>query len=190
MAKFKVGDKVKIREDLKCTKYKSNDGTGLVAIDYMVKHRGEIHTIVGDSGYLGNWRLDGLNCSWSDDMLEAYEFTKADLKDGMVVEFRNNPRCPYMMVVGDELRGPNGWCDLADYNDDLKCVSIFKSTSNDLTIDKVYTSNAKRLDATFNPKYFELVWDRPCEIEYIEMTVEEIEKQLGHKIKVVGSEGK
>jgi hypothetical protein len=42
----------------------------------------------------------------------------------------------------------------------------------------------------FETSLLELVWERPEEEYYKEMTVEEIEKALGCKIKVVGSEGK
>lgn len=54
---------------------------------------------------------------WSDYMHK--EFTKADLKDGMAVEYNDN--CfGKRLVVGGFLIGEDGYADLGDHNENLK----------------------------------------------------------------------
>jgi hypothetical protein len=107
------------------------------------------------------------------------KFTKADLKDGMVVETRKGHR--YILLNG-KLVNNRGSFNFHDIKDDLTDKDIPESFS----IDKVYISRANMLKHLFETSLLELIWERPKEEEYKEMTVEEIEKALGCKIKVVG----
>lgn len=65
--KFKVGDKVRVREDLMISK--SYDG-GWIFVERMAKYRGEVVTIsrVRGSGY--HIEEDGGDCGWGEDMFE------------------------------------------------------------------------------------------------------------------------
>lgn len=108
------------------------------------------------------------------------EFTKADLKDGMVVECQNGFR---RLVVGDMLIGQNGWLDLGEFNYDLRCSGYdFES----LHIVKVYETKCPRsFGALLDDDNLELIWQRT---ETKHMTVEEIRQKLeeltGEKIEV------
>ena len=75
--KYKVGDKVKIREDLKRDK---NYG-GLGFIDSMEKYIGK-ETIITEVCYGGDYRinLDGGSCMWSDGMLNDVEIEEGKTK--------------------------------------------------------------------------------------------------------------
>lgn len=113
------------------------------------------------------------------------EFTKADLKDGMVVECQNGFR---RLVVGDMLIGQNGWLDLGEFNYDLRCSGYdFES----LHIVKVYETKCPRsFGALLDDDNLELIWQRT---ETKHMTVEEIRQKLeeltGEKIEVEPSKG-
>lgn len=65
--KFKVGDKVRVREDL--TLFKSYDN-GWMFVERMAQYRGEVVTIrsARASGY--NIEEDGGDCGWGEDMFE------------------------------------------------------------------------------------------------------------------------
>ena len=58
------------------------------------------------------------------------EFTKADLKDGMVVEYVDGRR---RLVIGDTLYGTDGCLETDRYNENLEIKGIGK----DLTIQKI-----------------------------------------------------
>ena len=74
--KFKVGDKVRVREDL--TLFKSYDG-GWMFVEKMAQFRGEVVTISGvrASGY--HIEEDGGTCGWGEDMFEP-DIVKGDTK--------------------------------------------------------------------------------------------------------------
>ena len=70
--KYKVGDKVRVRSDLKaCEKYGAN-----IATNSMERLAGKIVTIsrVGYAHYL----VDGMNYNWTDEMLEPVEEMSAE----------------------------------------------------------------------------------------------------------------
>lgn len=115
---------------------------------------------------------------WSD--YTNKEFTKADLKDGMVVEYNDNS-FGKRLVVGDFLIGEDGYADLGDYNENLKNVV------SDLEIVRVY--KIKRMGKISSIMYdgnLELIWERK---EPKKMTVEEMRKKLeeltGEEIEVM-----
>lgn len=108
---------------------------------------------------------------WSDFMNNT--FTKADLKDGMVVEYRDGSR---RMVLGDKVIGYNYYNDLASYNNTLE------SKFDETTINKVYKSTSINLNNYFNKENLTLIWERK-EVE--EMTLAEVCKLLGKEIKII-----
>lgn len=188
MAKFKVGDKVRVKEDLLGDKYYPRpDGSELRFAPDMTKYRGQVYTIasVDDSG---DYTLEGVFDSSSyfkqgwyfcDSMLEPVSvgFTKADLKTGMVVECRDGSR---RLVVGEKFMGQASWTEFGNYTDDLK-----NRIKSDFDINMVYESNGNKFNTVFEDRYLTIIWKREEEPEHKEMTVEEIEKELGYKIKVV-----
>ena len=105
---------------------------------------------------------------WSDYMQE--EFTKADLKDGMVVEQRDGDM--YLVLAGMVVR-KRGYNRIGDYDDDLKCAGY---TGGDIV--KVYRITPGSLgciEDVFIKSNLELIWERT---ESKKMTVEEMRKKL------------
>lgn len=104
---------------------------------------------------------------WSDYMQK--KFTKADLKDGMVVEYNDNS-FGKRLVVGDFLIGEDGYADLGDYNESLKNVV------SDLEIVRVYKIKCMgKISSIMYDVNLELIWERK---EPKKMTVEEMRKKL------------
>lgn len=105
---------------------------------------------------------------WSDYMNK--EFTKADLKDGMVVEQRDGDM--YLVLAGMVVR-KRGYNRIGDYDDDLKCAGY---TGGDIV--KVYRITPGLLGCikdVFIKGNLELIWERK---EPKKMTVEEMRKKL------------
>ena len=102
------------------------------------------------------------------------EFTKADLKNSMVVKYRNGKR---RMVVDDLLVGENYYGELTMYNNDLT-----HKTDNERDIMAVYPK--AHIFAMLNDieSYFTPLWERS---EAKEVTMAEIEEKFGCKVKIV-----
>lgn len=112
------------------------------------------------------------------------EFTKADLQDGMVVTLRDGKK---LLVVkrGQMLRMLTEvqFLDGKAILDNLKSSNVKGKTRNSLDIVRVFAptelENATCIGELIH-NHGELLWER---IE--EMTFEEVEKELGYKIKIV-----
>ena len=103
---------------------------------------------------------------WSDYMDK--DFTKADLKDGMVVKHRNGDK---KMVISEALIGEDGYSDRNCFREDLT-YRYFK----DLDIVGVYAIQEYNNFADMLSDYnLELIWERK---EPKKMTVEEMRKKL------------
>lgn len=96
-------------------------------------------------------------------------FTKSDLKDGMVVEYNDN--CfGKRLVIGGFLTGEDGYVDLGDYNENLKNVV------SDLEIVRVYKIKCMgNISSIMHDDNLELIWERK---EPKKMTVEEMRQKL------------
>ena len=124
------------------------------------------------------------NCTvleWSD---FTTEFTKADIKDGMIVEYNQKVGGTNRRLVIDKfLVGADGSALLSDFKDDLTGFGI-------LVINKVYKCTPcgypfPTLKDIFNNENLTLIWERKAKPEPVEMTIEEICKALGKEIKIV-----
>lgn len=112
---------------------------------------------------------------------------KSDLKTGMVVETRNGEK--YLVMLEPDCEGRElirfnvGYMSLNDYNDEL----MLKKLNEKFDIVKVYSveSSICWLLGDKESMKFKLIWERS---EPKEMTIEEIEAELGYKIKIVGDE--
>ncbi len=101
------------------------------------------------------------------------EFTKADLKDGMVGITRDGER--YIFLCG-KFRNSNAecyWGEAHQLNDDLTNKNGFE----DFDFMKICTSSAEILGEWFDDKYLTPVWQRL--VETTEMTMDEIKEKLG-----------
>lgn len=119
---------------------------------------------------------------WSDYMKK--EFTKADLKDGMVVEDRNENM---YLILGNKLINEIDYYLLDEYDEDLRDISSNNSIC-DYDIVKVFVL---RIDSIYNIgdifdcNNLELIWERK---ESKKMTAEEMRQKLeeltGEKIEI------
>ena len=113
---------------------------------------------------------------WSDYMQK--EFTKADLRDGMVVEYRDGDR---RLVIDKYLIGKNAYYELSTYNENLE------DRYPRLTIMKVFKIRQRSiLERILDDDNLELIWERK---ESKKMTVEEMRQKLeeltGEEIEVM-----
>lgn len=113
---------------------------------------------------------------WSDYMQK--EFKKSDLKDGMVVEYRDGDR---RLVIDKYLIGKNAHYELSTYNENLE------DGYPRLTIMKVFKIRQRAiLERILDDDNLELIWERK---EPKKMTVEEMRQKLeeltGEEIEVM-----
>lgn len=121
-------------------------------------------------------------------LVKAAPFNKANLEDGMVVEYRTGERA---LVVADRFLRFDSNMKFCDYKDDLTlihpCTFVGDKPSYDIT--KVYTietGSPLDLHDIFRDHHIKLIWERKEEAK--EMTVAEIEEKLGYKVKIVDGE--
>ena len=117
---------------------------------------------------------------WSDYMQK--EFTKADLEDGMVVEYRSKSY-GRRLVIGDMLIGAEGSHRLIYYNEDL----IDTTGDKDFDIMRIYKiQHVSRFNEILLYSNLELIWERK---ERKKMTIEEMRQKLeeltGEEIEVM-----
>lgn len=113
---------------------------------------------------------------WSDYMNK--EFTKADLKSGMVVEYRDGDR---RLVIDKYLAGKDYHYELSAYNENLE------NEYHRFTIMKVFKICRRAiLGNILDDDNLELIWERE---EPKKMTIEEMRKKLeeltGEEIEIV-----
>lgn len=170
--KFNIGNKVrvvKIRPD-------SNQ--------CREKYIGEVFTITKVNPNIQfendkHYGVEGNSFIYFEDELEMYEFTKSDLEDGMVVELNDGTR---MVVCRDKFLGTSYFVDIKILDDDLNDKYLA-----DYSVRKVYMSYALCLKDYLDDECLDLIWERHDEskTEIIkDMTVSEIEKELGYKVRI------
>ena len=106
---------------------------------------------------------------WSD--YTNKEFTKADLKDGMVVEQGNGNR---YLLLGETFVNKSGYNQIAGYEYDLKWKGGYAG-GDIVRVYRIIPGLLKCLGEVFCSEKLELIWER---IEPKKMTVEEMRKKL------------
>ena len=136
--------------------------------NYRIYREGTCYIAKGEYCFKNYYEKRGYTIlEWSDYMQK--NFTKSDLKDGMVVEYNDNS-FGKRLVVGDFLIGEDGYADLGDYNENLKNVV------SDLEIVRVYKIKCMgKISSIMYDVNLELIWERK---EPKKMTVEEMQKKL------------
>lgn len=165
--KFKIGDKVKV------VKVVSAYGSE------QKKYIGKTFTIASvreNSNFSYDFK-ESTPYWWCDEELELVSFTKADLKDGMVVEYRDSDRG---IILKNKIISFNSYSSLENFKNNLEHTYL-----SDLNIDRVYKSDSLTLRNYFDDKYLTLIWERKEEEPAKKMTVAEIEKELGYKVEIV-----
>jgi hypothetical protein len=114
---------------------------------------------------------------------------KIDLKSGMVVIING---INYLCIISGSIESfvsGDGWMNWRDYNDDLTFKKENCHSDSNWDIMKVYKSDCHAgLDDILALKYAELIWekgDKEKEIPATEMTITEIENELGYKVKII-----
>ena len=174
MSKFQVGDKVRIANPAFVSGYSLKGTVCTVTEIHDIYPRGNKYTLSVKGNVLNQYWLDG-----ELELVEPATFTKSDIKDGMVVEHKNGDRA---LILGGRLVYKDGNRRIENFNDDLTYII---SPFDGVEIVRVYTvtSPGGSITNIFKDQYLTLIWERKP--DYKEMTVEEIEKELGYKIKVI-----
>ena len=171
---IKVGDRVRILDGRKILDGRNNPNIHPKWVDGMDELIGEIRTVKHING-IGDYSLEGISYFFAEEWLAPAEFTKADLKEFDIVEFRNGRQALITMNIAMGVLEADGF-SFRTWNDDLK-----DNTGADIyDIMKVYRP-------TDNIPTDKSKWkDLPVVYEEVkEMTVEEISKALGYEVKVV-----
>lgn len=106
---------------------------------------------------------------WSDYMQK--EFTKADLKDGMVVEQRDGNR--YLVLAGVAVR-ECGRNEISGYTNNLGWYGTYRG-GDIVKIYRIIPESLGSIEEVFVKSNLELIWERK---EPKKMTVEEMRKKL------------
>lgn len=164
--KYKVGDYVTIRKDLK-----DGNGLSLYVNPKMLKYAGNtyrVKSIKWEERYILDLPCSDYIWHWTDDMLE--DAAKPVYRDGDIVQTQNGN---YYLVWNAKNR--HGVCD---------CGQVHFPEDGDFSIVKVWKPDR---DAIFTLSDLDLAcgelrWEKKT---VKEMTVAEIEEKLGYSIKVI-----
>lgn len=167
------------------------DGTSYLSNNMFISHKEKTaYDTNGCYSYVGWYKGEAYRIlEWSDYMSTektkeqtVQEFTKADLKDGMVVEQRNNDM---YMVFGDKLINKDGFNRLETYDEYLMDIQYHNNDYDVMKVFKVNTENVYCLEDILKSDNTELIWERK---EAKEMTTEEMRQKLeeltGEKIEI------
>ena len=168
--KFKVGDRVEIVKPIpKEDEIYKGDIVTIAWVDPQDDNR---YTVKENGKY---WRTCEL------ELVQPKQFTKDDLKERYIVKFRNGEEAVYVKVINIYNGEPHGYTlSIIKNGESLGKFKNIEEYNNDLTnnYNKDYD-----IISIYKPKY-ETIWTREEE-EIKEMTVAEIEKELGYTIKVI-----
>lgn len=167
---IKVGDRVRILDGRK------NPNIHPKWVDGMDELIGEIRTV--EHVFSDDYGLSNTGYMFAEEWLApADDFTKADLKEFDIVEFRNGRQALITMNIAIGVLEADGF-SFRTWNDDLK-----DNTGADVyDIMKVYRPTDNIPTDKSKWKDLPVVYERT---EVKEMTVEEISKALGYEVKVV-----
>lgn len=180
--KYRIGDKVIVRRDLDINKrYFMEDASGSNDVTTeMLELCGKQVEII-DIVY-GQYRIDELDYGyrWTDEMF--YTGPKELIEPGYIVECRNGSLYLFLngYFMGANFDTRLSIEGLRDYDDDLHDID-----SHNFDIMKIYKSHAGVIKDIFKPDQLSVIWDRAG---VKEMTIQEIENELGYSVKIVKGE--
>lgn len=181
MAKYKVGDKVRVRHDLK-----AGLRVPCSVVSGMEKFAGKTATITEVRARSYDIKEDGGRWNWSDEMFTGLACSNPmpELKTGMVLELQNGN---LMMVFKDAMpaehcsevshaAGPDDWWALESFSaDGMYGNSVISKIYRPATR-SAYGQPLDEMDKV-------LIWER--EKEPKKMTVAEVADALGYKVEIV-----
>lgn len=119
---------------------------------------------------------------------QDFEFTKDNLKTGMVVETRNGRR--YLVLRGRLPTSSYGIQNLAFINGDGFTCDIYLNSLKGINIDydivKVYQANVRGIHFIFDDENLTLLWERDDKVDEIHKTIDTLTKQLEEAKKKLG----
>lgn len=158
--KFKIGDEVRVNDSAvwRLGAMARLARTGVIT-DMALSTDGTTYFMRHDGGDVcSGWKESEL------ELLGSYkgpaEFTKDDLKDGMIVEYRNGKRA---LVIAGHFVNKFGFMSISSYNDDLINIKNSTSLSRDYDIRRVYRPKSNEIcniDHIFESHRLDLVWKR------------------------------
>ena len=169
--KYKVGDKVRVREDLVVDKIYGED----CFVSGMVAMKGKEVTIDAVHDDVEKYRIKECGFHWTEEMFEE-NGDKPSLK-GKIVEVAAG--YTYYMIT--ETKG---------LREGYHATGVSWSATNDFYPVRVWEvdgGKARNLENLCEEAKGELIWEKEVEkiVEKVEMTVAEIEAKLGYSVKIV-----
>lgn len=173
MSKFKVGDRVRFIKHEATVPDRLVGCIGVISVD--------------DGTEIPRVHFTGDDNFWIHDYaLKSAQFTKADLKSGYLVEYRNGERRLVVETSDGGFVLLSGECMIYNssrsYNDELRygCIAL----SNDIM--RVY-GLPKRAEngSVLSTSGRELIWTREEKAAAKKMTVTEVCKALGYDVEIV-----
>jgi hypothetical protein len=147
-----------------------DDGSFLKTTEYAIHEEKTCYSGSGTIGSFAHFIGKGYEIlEWSDYMQK--EFTKADLKDGMVVEQRNENR---YLLLGETFANKSGYNKIIGYENDLKWKGGYPG-GDIVRVYRIIPGSIKCLEEVFFDENLELIWERK---EPKKMTVEEMRQKL------------
>lgn len=174
--KFKVGDKVKIKENLSCKKYGAMYFTSLMR---RYRDKEAKITYISPDGDFCHLDIDSGSWGWSEDMLEPYtsKVTKSDLEDGDYCIFKNKERA---IKFGGYVIMNRGTMSLREYSKKLE--HNYDSNYDIVRIDrpveyKTIYKNDEILDSTEKKYLAAVITPFRNKVEYITKVDTDIGRQ-------------
>lgn len=167
------------------------DGTSYLKNNIFISYKEEIAYDANGCCFHVDWyKREGYRIlEWSDYMSTektkeqtVQEFTKADLKDGMVVEDRSNNM---YMVLGDKFLNNSRYNNLYGFDKYLSDISFNAPLFDIVKVFVLKIDSIHKIGDVFDYNNLELIWERK---EAKEMTAEEMRQKLeeltGEKIEI------
>lgn len=174
--KFKVGDKVKIKENLSCKKYGAMYFTSLMR---RYRDKEAKITYISPDGDFCHLDIDSGSWGWSEDMLEPYtsKIAKKDLRDGDYCVFKNGDKA---IKIGNYVGTHNTVVPLREYNNKLE--HNFNPRRDIIRIDrpveyKTIYKNDEILDSTEKKYLAAVITPFRNKVEYITKVDADIGRQ-------------
>lgn len=138
--------------------------------NYRIYREGTCYIAKGEYCFKNYYEKRGYTIlEWSDYMQK--EFTKADLKDGMVVEQRDGKR--YLVLAGVAVR-ECGRNEISGYTNNLEWYGTYRG-GDIVKVYRIIPESLGSIEEVFVKSNLELIWERK---EPKKMTIEEMRQKL------------
>ena len=177
MSKYKIGDKVKVREDLVTNELYEKE----IFVDEMNIYKGKT-TIIENVFENGEYRLVDCNYwAFTDEMLEPV--LDNPVLDNLIKEFTIDDLIdtPLGTKITIDNRKEFVKIDNVNFEDAEHCISIGEEILENLTLSQEYSFVGYKITKVEIPEYKTIYVDNTKK----KMTLKEIEKKLGYEVELV-----